>query len=92
MEHPEPLMLGRVQSPCALISVACIVLACRGSFFGHVRVLMIMAHATVWSRRLPREWIGTSPVGWSGHRPPLERQGAVNAEAAHRLSGSASYP
>jgi hypothetical protein len=42
--------------------------------------------------RLPWEWTGTPPVGWSGHRPPAEQQGALNAEAAHRLSGGASYP
>jgi hypothetical protein len=92
MEHPESLTPGRVQSPCALISAACVVLACRGSFPSHIRVMMIMAHATVWSRRLPREWTGTPPVGWSGHRPPAERQCTLNAEAAHRLSGGASYP
>jgi hypothetical protein len=85
-------MLGWVQSPCALISAACVVLAYRGSFPGHVRVMMIVAHATVWSRRLPREWTCTPHVGWSGHRPLAERQGALNAEVAHRLSDGASYP
>jgi hypothetical protein len=83
-------MRGRVQSPWALISVACVVLACRGSFPGHGRVMMIVAHAASWSRRLPREWTGTPPVGWSGHRPPAERQGALNVEAT--IACQAAHP
>jgi hypothetical protein len=43
----------------------------------YARVMMSVVHATVWMCRLPMEWTGTPPAGWSGHRPSAEWTGLI---------------
>jgi hypothetical protein len=62
-----PVMPGR--SPSAIMSVVHIVLISHGCFLGNVRVIMSVVHVAAWTRRLPMEWTGTPPAGWSGRRP-----------------------
>jgi hypothetical protein len=50
------------QSPGAMMSAVRAVLICGGCFLGNVRVMMSVAHATVWACRLPVEGTGTPPV------------------------------
>jgi hypothetical protein len=73
------------RTPSAIMSVVHTVLICRGCFLGNAPVMMSVAHAAVWTYRLPMEWTGTLPAGWSGRRLPAEWQGSLNAEVAHRL-------
>jgi hypothetical protein len=56
------------QSPGTMISAVHAVLICGGCFFGNMRVMMSVVHATVWACRLQVEWIGTPPAEWIGHR------------------------
>jgi hypothetical protein len=63
------------QSPGAMMSAIHAVLICGGCFFGNVRVMMSVVHAAVWACRLPVEWTGTPPAGWTGHRLPEEWTG-----------------
>jgi hypothetical protein len=46
-------------------------------FLSNVRVMMSVVHAVVWMCRLPMEWTGMPPAGWSGHRQPAEWTGLI---------------
>jgi hypothetical protein len=75
-----------VQSPCVLISAACVALACSGSFPGDVRVMMSIVHSAARVYCLPTEWTGTPPAKWSGRRLPAEWTGHI------KCRGSTSLP
>jgi hypothetical protein len=70
-----PVTPGR--SPSAIMFVVHMVLICRGCFLGNARVIMSVVHAAVWMCRLPMEWTGTPPVGWSSRRLPAEWTGLI---------------
>jgi hypothetical protein len=65
------------RTPSAIMSVVHTVLICRRCFLGNARVMMSVAHAAVWTCRLPMEWTGTPPTGWSGRRPLEEWTGLI---------------
>jgi hypothetical protein len=52
-------MLGRVQSPPALLSAIRATLSCWGSLPGDIRVMMSAAHEAAWVYCLPTERTGT---------------------------------
>jgi hypothetical protein len=54
-----------------------VVSACGGSFTGNVQVKMSTVYAAMQAYRLPTEWIGTLPAGWSGCRPSAEWTGHI---------------
>jgi hypothetical protein len=65
------------QSSCALTSVICVVLACRGSFPGNVYVMMDTMHLAARAYCLSMDWTGTPPAGWPGRRLPAEWTGHI---------------
>jgi hypothetical protein len=73
-----------VQSPCALISVVCVALACSGSFPGNVRVMMSTVCAAARLTACQRKGQARRlQGGWAAIRQ-RSGLGALNAEAAHR--------
>jgi hypothetical protein len=65
------------QSPCALISAICVVLACRGSLPGNVQVMMVTMHLAARAYCLAMDWTGMPHVGWPGHRLRAEWIGHI---------------
>jgi hypothetical protein len=70
-----PITPGR--SPSAIMFVVRMVLICRGCFLDNARVIMSVVHVALWMCRLPMEWTGTPPAGWSGHRLPAKWTGLI---------------